>query len=152
MDECHEWIKSDLPLKRSFQTLIDSFSDKTAHFFNESAPLLFVAASGTLACSLNASHEENIIIVFPDLHRMLRSSSPSHGIAVLAHELGHIFYEHSRKKIPPLKAQIQADRFAFELGFAEELRDILLDYPDSEDCRLRLYYLGLLIEKKEFPI
>ena len=70
--------------------------------------------------------------------QILRSPSIYHGIAILAHELGHIYYQHTEQKIDTLKAQIEADDFAFELGLGEELQEILLDHVHSVDCRVRI--------------
>ena len=70
--------------------------------------------------------------------KILRSASPDHGLAILAHELGHIYYQHTEFKTETLKAQIEADDFAFELGFGEKLQDVLLDHNESIDCRVRI--------------
>jgi predicted Zn-dependent protease len=60
---------------------------------------------------------------------------------MIAHELGHIMYEHGKKSIDTLTAQVEADRFAISLGYGEELEQFLLAQPESIEMRTRLAYL-----------
>lgn len=144
----HSWIAEDPIINRSFTNLVNSFDLKVLEFFERSKKLVFIQATGTLACSLSTIENAHIIIIFPDLHRLLKSASPEHGIAILVHELGHIYHGHSGKNIHPLKAQIEADIFATSLGFGHQLQDILMDYQDSEDCQVRINYLTSILTKK----
>jgi hypothetical protein len=88
--------------------------------------------------------------VFPELIQLLKSASAFHGIAILAHELGHIYHQHTEQKIDTLTAQIEADEFALDLGFGEELQEVLLDHAHSVDCRVRISRITskLLTKKK----
>lgn len=144
--EHHQWIKTNTTLRYSFETLYQHFPETVVDFFLSGPPTLVLPTSGILACSLTSNTQENLIIVFPDLLKMLHSASPEHGIAVLAHEYGHLFYKHSRNKIGTLKAQLQADQFTFILGLGHELLDVLMDYPDQPDFKLRSYSLNQLLK------
>jgi hypothetical protein len=140
----HQWIASDKHLTRDFSHLIDSFPEDVLDFF-ANQDVKFIRATGKLSCALSLSENTEMVIIFPDLLKLLKSGSPTHGIAVLAHELGHIYHRHQSRAIPTLQAQLEADHFAYSLGFGRELYDILLDYFDSDDCKKRLQYLDSLL-------
>ena len=144
----HQWINENKYYRRAFQVLIESFPSSVLDHFDQDRPIIFVQASGKYSCALSASLKYHIIVVFPDLCQMLKSGAPTRGMAILAHELGHLFYNHSPQRISPLKAQMEADKFAFDLGFGHELQDILLDYPQSHDCQMRIEYLTLLLQQQ----
>ena len=61
-------------------------------------------------------------------------------LAILAHELGHLYHQHSEKSLPVLEAQVEADDFAFKLGLGRELVEVLLQFNDI-DTRTRVSYL-----------
>ncbi len=144
--EYHQWIKKEATLRSSFTSLYQLFFEAAVDHFLTGPQVLLLPASGILACSLNSGTQENIIILFPDLIKILRSASPEHGMAVLAHEFGHLFHEHSRKKVGTLKAQLQADKFAYDLGLGKELLDIIMDYPEQPEFKLRSFSLGELLK------
>ena len=134
----HQWIGENLSYKKSFSFLIDSLSEDHLDFFTGKKEVLFMKSSGKLACSLGDITSYNIVIVYPDLCQLLRSALYLRGIAVLAHELGHLYHNHSKLEISPLEAQVQADHFALSLGFGHELQDVLLEHSHSLDCRTRI--------------
>ena len=78
--------------------------------------------------------------IFPELFQLLSSVDNTRGLAVIAHELGHIFHRHEDKNISTLEAQIEADTFALELNLAYGLVDILLEFNDL-DSQTRVSYL-----------
>ena len=71
---------------------------------------------------------------------MLKSASPRRGVAILMHELGHIYLKHDKSRHNILESQVAADHFAFLHGFGHELQDILLD-DHSIDSKTRVCYL-----------
>lgn len=145
----HSWITEDRLIKRGLIMLIDSFEDKHVDFFLKH-PTFLIPCQAHLSCAIGRTQNHHLILVFPELMQILRSASIHHGIAILAHELGHIYYQHTEQKIDTLKAQIEADDFAFELGFGEELQEILLDHVHSVDCRVRISKLtAKLISQKK---
>ena len=90
----------------------------------------FLTANAQYSCSLGLSEKCFVIIVFPDLLRTLKALVPTQGVAILAHELGHVYHQHHRREISPLQAQIEADEFAFQLGLGHDL-----SVPTASDRR-----------------
>ena len=147
-DHNHQWIAQDRLIKRAFLLLIDSLHENHLDFFVKH-PTYFIPCQAHLSCAIGRTQNHHLILAFPELIQILKSGSPVHGVAILAHELGHIFYQHTEHKIETLTAQIQADDFAFTLGFGEELQEVLLDHVTSVDCRVRISKLtAKLISQK----
>ncbi|NOT77790.1 MAG: hypothetical protein HOP07_02160 [Bacteriovoracaceae bacterium] len=137
-DKNHKWISEDRLIKRAFTILLESLNEEEHIKFFTSHPTYFIPCQAHLSCAIGRTQNHHLVLVFPEMITMLRSASALHAVAVLAHELGHIFYQHTEKKIETLTAQVEADDFAFTLGFGEELQDILLDHDHSIDCRVRI--------------
>ena len=137
----HQWIVDDPHLKRIFQILLEMLDDRAINYFQQQRPVAFFYSAGKYSCCLGAIGNFNSIIVFPDLIKILKSASLEHGLAILAHEIGHLLYDHSNLQIHPLQAQFQADDFVCQLGLGKHLKDILLDHENLEECKLRLQYL-----------
>jgi hypothetical protein len=147
-DPNHQWINLDKKIKRPFEILLNDLKPEHIEFFN-SHKTFFIPCEAKLSCAIGSTKKHHLILVFPELKLLLQSSSLHHGIAILAHELGHIFYQHTENKVNTLQAQIEADDFAFQLGFGEELQEVLLDHNHSIDCRVRISRLTTnLIERK----
>jgi hypothetical protein len=146
----HRWILEDPYIKRAVCNLLDSLSNEHIKFFTKNKTFL-IPCQAHLSCAIGKTSNNHLILVFPELIKILKSGSSSHGMAVLAHELGHIFHQHTENKIETLTAQIEADKFALDLGFGEELQEILLDHVHSVDCRVRIAKLtSSLISTKGF--
>lgn len=148
-DGNHQWINQDPIIKRSIIILLEAMSEKHIHFFNKH-PTFMIPCQAHLSCAIGRTQNHHLILVFPELIQLLKSASAFHGVAILAHELGHIYHQHTELKIDTLTAQIEADKFAFDLGFGEELQEVLLDHVHSIDCRVRISKLTseLLTQKK----
>jgi hypothetical protein len=148
-DPNHSWIVEDVRFKRATTILLESFSDSHIDFFLKH-PTFIIPCQAHLSCAIGSTKNHHLILAFPELLQILRSASFHHGIAILAHEFGHIYYQHTELKIDTLQAQIEADDFAYQLGFGEELQEILLDHVYSVDCRVRISRLTskLISEKK----
>ncbi len=136
-DGNHRWIAEDRILARGVRLLMESLEDKHITFFIQH-PTYLIPCQAHLSCAIGRTKNHHLILVFPELIQILRSASSVHGVAILAHELGHIYHQHTENKVETLQAQIEADDFAFQLGFGEELQEILLDHVYSVDCRLRI--------------
>lgn len=149
-DGNHRWINEERLIKRGVTILIDSLEEKHIDFFSKH-PTYLIPCQAHLSCAIGRTQNHHLILVFPELMQILRSASFVHGIAILAHELGHIYYQHTENKIDTLQAQIEADDFAFQLGFGEELQEILLDHVSSMDCRVRISKLTskLIVQKNK---
>lgn len=134
----HSWIVQDRSLLRSFQILFDAINDSELQNFSKRRPFIFLPASGQFSCTFTSSVQVDIIIVFPDLVKLLKSASPTHAVSILAHELGHIYFQHNQREISTLKAQFEADMFSCILGFGPDLIDILSEFPNDQDCIKRI--------------
>ncbi len=146
----HQWILEDHYVKRAIEILLRSLSNEHIKFFTKNKTFM-IPCQAHLSCAIGKTNNNHLILVFPELIKLLKSGSSTHGLAVLAHELGHIYHQHTENKIDTLVAQIEADQFAFDLGFGEELQEILLDYNTSVDCRVRIAKLtSSLITTKGF--
>jgi len=144
----HQWIVQDQYIKRAIENLLVSLSDEHIHFFSKNKTFL-IPCRAHLSCAIGKTNNNHLILVFPELIKLLKSGSSAHGLAVLAHEFGHIFHQHTENKIDTLQAQIEADQFALDLGYGEELQEILLDHENNIDCKVRIAKLtSQLITKK----
>lgn len=137
----HYWIVEDPALYKAFNWFLDCFDSRTLTFLENSKEVIFLHTTGSMGSALSSLEKYHVIIVYPDLKNLLKSASLTHGMSVLAHELGHIIGRHSYRAISPLEAQVEADEFACRLGFGHELQDILLDQPESTDTRVRISYI-----------
>lgn len=141
----HQWIVKQTYISRILSLFFKSLDEKTLDFFSRGKDLIILQTNGKLSCTLTSMKKAHFIIIFPELFKLLNSCSPNHGLAILAHELGHIIQEHSIKKIDLLESQIEADRFAFKLGLGKELTHILKDYEYLPECKIRLEKLNELL-------
>lgn len=148
-DKNHYWINEDRNTRRCIEILLDSLNERQVQFFIKH-PTFIIPCQAHLSCAIGKTGNHHLILAFPELIQLLKSASAFHGIAILAHELGHIYHQHTEQKIDTLTAQIEADKFAFDLGFGEELQEVLLDHVHSIDCRVRISKLTaeLLTQKK----
>ena len=136
-DPNHQWIKEDKIVKRSIEILLDSFTLEHIQYFTNH-PTFIIPCQAHLSCAIGRTQNHHLILAFPELLQLLKSAIPFHAVAILAHEFGHIYHNHTELKIDTLTAQIEADQFAFDLGFGEELQEVLLDHAHSIDCRVRI--------------
>lgn len=140
-NENHYWIKNNRMLVKGMALLVEQMNLRQIQFFLNNKTFI-IPCQAHLSCAIGKTKNDHLILVFPELLVLLKSASFLHGIAILAHELGHIYYQHTENKIETLKAQIEADDFAFELGFGEELQEILLEHAHiNTDCRVRIDHL-----------
>lgn len=136
--EENRWILEDRFILAAFKDLFDRFSEELAQKMLQERPIAFLRASGKYACALSANDKFHIIILFPEVIKVLKGARNDEGLAILAHELGHIYHAHSKRNIDSLEAQVQADTFACELGLGHALSDFLQDVPETIETRVRL--------------
>lgn len=139
----HQWFAKDPILSRLFKIFCDSWPDQVVEFI-ANKKVLILQAEGHLACAMAPVRHSSVVLAFPDLINILRSASPIRGVAILAHEMGHLVLNHSSRKISNIEAQVEADEFAFHMGFGRELEQVLLEYEHSLDCRVRIARLTQL--------
>ena len=136
----HQWIKNDRTIYRVFRLLADSITLKAESFF-KAEKVLFLVSDGKFSSALSKTNENHVIIIYPELFKLIKSASPLHAVAILAHELGHIFHNHSYRKLGRLEAQLEADSFANSLGLGRELIDIIWEHSNDEEGMTRIQKL-----------
>lgn len=147
-DPNHRWINENKKIRKAFEILLNDLKNHHIEFF-EKNKTYFIPCEAKLSCAIGSTKNHHLILIFPELRTLLQSASLHHGIAVLAHELGHIYFKHTENKIDTLVAQLEADDFAFQIGYGEELQEVLLDHQESTDCRVRISRLTTkLLEQK----
>lgn len=138
----HFWINYNPVLKRIFNLFLDSFPDFAVKFFAKDAKINFIKSSGELALCVSGKKREPVILLFPDLVKLLHSAQFGQALSVLAHELGHIYYRHGDREISSIDSQYEADKFACELGYKEDLIFFLNNNSSNAECQLRLVKLS----------
>jgi hypothetical protein len=101
----------------------------------------FIYSHAELSFAVGNLKNEYVIVVFPDLFKMMSTTLITEASATLAHELGHIYYKHHERKINRLKAQIEADSFAGQLGFKDDLKRTLFRFSHLKEVQYRLEFL-----------
>ena len=139
----NHWCIENKILWRSIEELVETFTPEACQFFGWGTNLVFLKSNGHFGCAIGATQADYLIIIFPNLLNYLQSAAPRVGQAILAHELGHLYYRHAEKTISPLEAQIEADEFAYQLGYGRELEQILIEQSGME-IKVRLAYLTSL--------
>lgn len=144
----HQWILKERYIKANFDDFIDSLPLNVMEKLVKKNHTIFVPSNGKYGCAIS-DNQQNIIIIFPELFRLLQSTAAGEAFAILAHELGHVINGHSKRNIDTMEAQIEADTFAAEIGYADDLENFLLSMPESTEKRLRLSYLTTYILQNE---
>ena len=134
----HAWILKDKAYMRAFETILCTLDFETIKELWIEREIAFVKAEGGLSCAIDAKYHLKFILCYPELLQLLRSGSPDLGIAVLFHELGHLYHKHNQKGVETLIAQYEADEFALFHGFGEDIISVINDYRHLEDNRKRI--------------
>jgi hypothetical protein len=137
----HKWINEDRYIKANFEEFFSLIPLKILRELWKESDIWFISSSGKYSCAIEPVGC-SVILIFPELIQILRSFNPDGTKAILAHELGHIFYNHSNRRIDVLEAQVEADKFAIDMGFIEELESFLQDQGESLEKRVRLSYIS----------
>lgn len=139
-DPDHQWIFDDYYLKRVFMQLLDILPANDLDKLIKSKSK-FLKTSGLLSITIKYSHDHAIVLIYPELEKMLKTVLFENGLAVLLHEIGHIIYDHALSKKSILTAQVEADDYAFNLGLGRQLHDVLLEHDRSVDTLTRVAIL-----------
>ena len=140
----HQWVVEDNSVLRSFKWLWESLPQEAIAQLADMSSILFVKSSGRLSGTYTQNLGIHVVLVFPDLLKMLKAADPSWGVVTLIHELGHILEGHSQAEIAPLEAQVQADAWVVKAGLGPELETFLLSLPENTEKRVRLTHLSAL--------
>lgn len=139
--EEHAWILANSYVHAHILDLLEGVPRKTLEEIFIHKATLMVRSSGRYACSVGKS-QQNIIIIFPEVYEKLTRTHSGWAKAVLAHEMGHIHLNHSETtNTDELELQVDADQFACDLGYMEELESFLHDQRDSVEVRVRLSFI-----------
>jgi hypothetical protein len=139
----HQWIVEDRYIKANFEEFFSIVPLRTLNKLYGNSDIWFIPSSGRFSCAIEPVGC-SVVMIFPEFIQMLRSFSSINAKAILAHELGHIFNNHSHRSIDALEAQVEADKFAVELGLSNEIEAFLQSMPESMEKRVRLSYLTSL--------
>lgn len=140
----HQWIKRDPRVLECFVFVVQLFDQnrKMRDFLDST---LFIKSNGTFACAI--SGDKNIILIYPELISIMKSTNYMQAIAVLLHESGHIILKHRQRALENSKSQIEADLFASELGLGDYLIDFLKDRNTDPQIQERLQALRHVLKK-----
>ena len=141
----HQWIIQSNFIRRNFDMFLDILPQNVLNFV-VSEEVLFVKTNGKYAFSV--APKSHVIVIFPEIYQALNSFNFDRGFMIIAHELGHIISGHSKVNVDPLEAQVEADRFAIQLGYERELEMFLEEQPESIEKRTRLAYLTSYVFSK----
>jgi hypothetical protein len=134
----HAWLAGDRLLLDRMVGFLCAIPAADLALILEERRLLLLFCNQKMSCAFYQFSGREVVLVFPELRSLLASAQYLEAYAVLAHEFGHIALGHSRKKIDPLMAQLEADRYAAGLGYGEELFRVLrIEHPSAE-IRARL--------------
>jgi hypothetical protein len=140
----HGWIRQNPALLRRVAGFFSQLPAQDLDALFGSNRLLLLYSNGKMSCAFHQFQGREVVLIFPDLRRLLLSAQFGQGYAILAHEVAHVLLGHSRKKIAPLQAQLEADRYASDLGFGEELCAVLGDEEAGDEIARRLAALEVL--------
>lgn len=139
--EEHHWIRENQYVFAHFKDFFDRIPHRVLNKVFIEDHTIMVRSTGRFACSVSSSYQ-SVIIIFPEVYGLLTKTYDGWAKAVLAHELGHVYLDHSENMDDPMEAQVDADNFACEMGYLEELETFLHDQPDSVEKRVRLTFVS----------
>lgn len=138
--EEHKWISSEPYVHAHFLDFLERLPQRVLKKVFLDKMTLFVRSSGRFACSVS-SLQQNVIIIFPEIYNLLTKTYDGAAKAILAHEVGHLYLDHSELSDDPMEAQVDADTFACDMGYLEELESFLHEQPESVEKRVRLSFI-----------
>lgn len=140
----HAWILRDEPFRNSLIELLCGFPLTDLEGLLRREKLMLLYCNQRMSCAVYPYEGRSLVLVFPELHRLMCSAQYLQGHAILAHELGHIFHRHAKVKVGPAQAQFEADRYAWERGLGEELAEVLRAEEPTAETLQRIEMLSQL--------
>lgn len=137
----HQWI-SEQNIKPHFDKLFERLPSGLLEAMMTQYPVTFVQSETMKGVRKPGTVLTNTVVVFPEFQKLLRSNKRA-AVAYLAHELAFLLWELEGSKEDPLMAEVGADKFVCDIGFADELEDLLLMLDETIEKRLRLTYLTI---------
>lgn len=145
-DPNHLWLKEYQGLQTAMFDFISAMNEDQLDFFLKNK-IYLISCQARLSCAIGKTGNDQIVLIFPEMLEMLKRRQFAHAFAILAHELGHIYFNHTEKRTETFKAQLEADYFAVSMGLGHELIDVLLEHSHLEECRVRINYIKKFLEK-----
>lgn len=136
----HMWISEKPYVKAHMLDFLERLPYRVLHDVFVQKETVFAMSSGRYACAVS-SLEQNVIIIFPQVYNLLGKTYDGWAKAVLAHEIGHVYLNHTKNMDDVMEAQVDADNFACDMGYLEELEAFLHDQPESIEKRVRLTFI-----------
>ena len=136
----HKWMSINPYVKVHITDFLERLPQRVLQTVFYEKMTLLTPSSGRFACSVS-SHHQNVIIIFPEVHNLLTKTYDGWAKAVLAHEVGHVYLDHSKISEDPMETQVDADNFACDMGYLEELESFLHEQPESVEKRVRLSFI-----------
>lgn len=137
----HQWIFANPKVLQCFEILFDEFGEEHFKFFTKHQ-VHFIYSHAELSFAVGNLKNESVVVVFPDLYKMMNTTLITEASATLAHELGHVFHQHHKRKLSSIDAQLEADQFAVTLGFKDDLKSTLMRFSHLKEIQLRLKKLN----------
>lgn len=136
----HNWIYENQYVRAHFHDFIERLPVRVLKKVFYEGCTFFARSTGRYACSVSNTYQ-NVIIIFPEVYKMLTKTYDGWAKAVLAHEIGHVYLEHAAKMEDPMEAQVDADQFACDMGYMDELESFLHEQPESVEKGVRLSFI-----------
>lgn len=140
-DPAHRWIIEDKVFYGSFMEFLSVFPQEHLEEIFFRRGLLLLSCNQNMSCNFRLSRGREVVLVFPELRNLMLSAAREQAYAILAHEFGHIYFRHSKRKISPMLAQLEADQYAVQRGFGGALHASLREEAHSEEVSERLAML-----------
>jgi hypothetical protein len=137
----HHWI-IERKLQGHFDRLFERLPVGLIESMMNQYPVVFVPSEDLRAFHNPAVVISNTVVVFPEFQKLLQTKKRA-AVAYLAHELAFLLYELDQNHVDPLMAEVAADKFVCDIGFSNELEDLLLMLDETIEKRLRLTYLTI---------
>lgn len=137
----HQWITTQNQ-KAHFENLFQHLPIGLIQSLMSEHPLAFVPSHQYKAQKQPGMVLANTVVIFPEFQKLLATSKKA-AVAYLAHELAFLLYELESSQSDSLMAEVEADKFVCDIGFSDELEELLLMLDETIEKRLRLTYLTI---------
>jgi Zn-dependent protease with chaperone function len=141
----HRWIKEDRYIRSTFEEWFERLPQRFQRFIYKEQ-VMFLKCSRMMAFSAPRITSP-FMVLFPQAIQHMSATVNRGAFAILSHELAHLYLKHHDKKIIPLKAEVEADQLTCQMGHAKALAEILEDFAEGEEKRVRLTYITSYMAK-----
>lgn len=137
----HLWISEHRCVFTHFSDFLERLPREILNDIFIMKDILFVNSTEQ-EFSLAEKYNLNKIVITTDMYHLLTKYSDGWVKAVLAHQIGYIHLQlNDRVDDDPLESLVDADKFACEMGYLDELEEFLYDQVESIEKRVRLSFI-----------